>query len=147
MTMNLFIRTAALVSIAAATLPVVAGPKEEALAVADLWSAAYSSNDVDTLVSLYQPNAVLLGTVSPVLSEGTDAIRAYFGRLKGSGNSNRLSQMRFFELGEDAALVTGFYVFSNASRGPDRPSRFTMLVTRKDGAWRIAHHHSSPHVQ
>jgi uncharacterized protein (TIGR02246 family) len=146
--MKLSIRAAAaLVLVAAVSLPAIAGPKEEALALADLWSAAYSGNDVDTLVSLYQPNAVLLGTVSPVISEGTDAIRAYFGRLKGSGNTNRLSQMRFFELGEDAALVTGFYVFSNPSQPADRPSRFTMLVVKKDGAWRIAHHHSSPHVQ
>jgi uncharacterized protein (TIGR02246 family) len=143
--MHLLVRMIALLS-TVASASVIAGPKEEALVVADLWSAAYSSNDVDTLVGLYQPNAVLLGTVSPVISEGTDAIRAYFGRLKGSGNKNRLSQMRFFELGEDAAVVTGFYVFSNPG-GPDRPSRFTMLVTRKDGAWRIAHHHSSPHVQ
>jgi hypothetical protein len=27
------------------------------------------------------------------------------------------------------------------------PSRFTMLVTKRDGEWRIAHHHSSPRVQ
>jgi SnoaL-like domain len=27
------------------------------------------------------------------------------------------------------------------------PSRFTMLITKSGGEWRIAHHHSSPHVQ
>src|SRR5262249_37152689 len=26
------------------------------------------------------------------------------------------------------------------------PSRFTMLVTKRGDEWRIAHHHSSPHV-
>jgi hypothetical protein len=27
------------------------------------------------------------------------------------------------------------------------PSRFTMLVIKSGGEWRIDHHHSSPHVQ
>jgi len=124
-----------------------AGPKEEALAVADLWSMAYSANDVDTLVNVYHPDAVLLGTVSPVMSEGREAIRTYFGRLKGSGNTNTLSTMRFFELSDDSALVTGFYTFASTDpAAPKRPSRFTMLVTRRGGEWHIAHHHSSPLV-
>lgn len=38
----------------------------------------------------YWPDAILLGTVSPVISEGADAIRTYFTalKLKGSGNEN-----------------------------------------------------------
>jgi len=26
-----------------------------------------------------------------------------------------------------------------------RPSRFSMLLVRRDGRWLILHHHSSPH--
>lgn len=48
-----------------------AGPAEDANAVVDRWSAAYTSNDPDAVVAMYTPDAILLGTVSPVISEGT----------------------------------------------------------------------------
>ncbi len=52
-----------------------------------------------------------------------------------------------FVLDDNAVVVAGFYDFSNAQQTPAvRPSRFTMLVTRRGGDWRIAHHHSSPLV-
>jgi uncharacterized protein (TIGR02246 family) len=135
----------ALVCAAFAGASAWAGPGEDASAVVDLWSATYSTNDADKLVSLYAPDAVLLGTVSPVMSEGTAAIQKYFSALKGSGNKNAVRERRVIVLDDNAVVVTGFYDFSNAQRMPAlRPSRFTMLVTRKGGEWRIAHHHSSP---
>src|SRR5659263_36877 len=52
----------------------VAGPAEEANAVIDRFSAAYTSNDPAAVVKLYTPDAILLGTVSPVISMGTEAV-------------------------------------------------------------------------
>jgi hypothetical protein len=46
-----------------------AGPAEDANAAVERWSAAYSSNDTDAVVQCYWPDAMLLGTVSPVMSE------------------------------------------------------------------------------
>jgi hypothetical protein len=85
----------ALISPAAA----VAGPAEEANAVVDRFSAAYSSNDPDAVVNLYSPDAILLGTVSPVISVGTDAIRQYFSRQRGSGNKNVIQKRHTIEIG------------------------------------------------
>jgi uncharacterized protein (TIGR02246 family) len=125
------------------------GPVEEAGAVVDRWSAAYTSNDPEAVVKLYAPDAILLGTVSPVMSVGTEAIRTYFSRLKGSGNKNALGDKRTISISDNAVLITGFYEFVGMQDGKPtpRPSRFTMLVTKRDGEWLIAHHHSSPHVQ
>lgn len=125
----------------------VAGPAEDANAAIDRWSAAYTSNDVDKVVNSYWPDAILLGTVSPIISTGSDAIRAYFTGLKlaGSGNKNLIQERHTIVVDDNAAVVTGFYEFVRAT-GPS-PSRFTMLVTKRNGEWRIAHHHSSPHVQ
>jgi uncharacterized protein (TIGR02246 family) len=145
--MTLSLRLITLVFAALGWLTAWAGPREDANALVDRWSATYSANDPDALVGLYASDAVLLGTVSPIMSEGTEAIRTYFGRLKGSGNQNTVRERRVFVLGDDAVLVTGFYDFSNAQQTPAvRPSRFTMLMTRRGGDWRIAHHHSSPLV-
>jgi len=133
-----------LMSPAAAT----AGPAEEANAVVDRFSVAYTSNDPEAVVKLYSPDAILLGTVSPVISVGTDAIRKYFSMIKGSGNKNAIQERHTIVLGENAALVTGFYEFTRMQDGKPvpGPSRFTMLITSSGGEWRIAHHHSSPHV-
>jgi hypothetical protein len=83
------------------------------------------------------------------MSEGTEAIVKYFTPSKGSGNKNKLGERRTFVLDDNAVVVAGFYEFTRMQEGKavPAPARFTMLVTKRDGEWRIAHHHSSPHVQ
>ena len=126
-----------------------AGPAEEANAVVDRFSAAYTSNDPEAVVKLYTPDAILLGTVSPVISKGTEAIRNYFSMIKGSGNKNAIEERHTIVLGDNAVVVTGFYEFTRMKDGKPvpGPSRFTMLIVKSGDEWRIAHHHSSPHVQ
>ena len=125
-----------------------AGPAEDASAVVDRWSAAYSANDPEEVVKNYWPDALLFGTVSPIMSEGTNAIGAYFARLKGSGNKNVIGEKRTIVLGDAAVVVAGFYEFTLVQEGKPTPfpARFTMLVTKRDGVWHIVHHHSSPLV-
>ena len=127
----------------------VAGPVEDANAAIDRWSAAYTSNDPEAVVNNYWPDAILLGTVSPVISIGTEAIGKYFSLVKGSGNKNSIQERHTIVLDENAVVVTGFYEFTRMNNGQPSPSpsRFTMLITKRGGEWRIAHHHSSPHVQ
>ena len=127
----------------------IPGPAEEANAVVERWSAAYSSNDPEAIAKIYMSDAILLGTVSPIMSEGTDAIVKYFTPTKGTGNKNTLGERRTIVLGDNAVVVAGFYEFTRMQDGKPvpAPARFTMLVVKRDGEWRIAHHHSSPHVQ
>ena len=47
---------------------------------------AFNSNDVDALVSLYAPDAILLGSTGLTLKEGSEAIRGYFARVAKSGD-------------------------------------------------------------
>jgi uncharacterized protein (TIGR02246 family) len=125
-----------------------AGPADEANAAIDHWSAAYTSNDPAAVVKNYWPDAILLGTVSPVISVGSEAISKYFSLVKDSGNKNSLEERHTIVLDDNAVVVTGFYTFTRMVEGKPvpGPSRFTMLVTKRNGEWRIAHHHSSPHV-
>ncbi|MGL4261760.1 MAG: SgcJ/EcaC family oxidoreductase [Afipia sp.] len=125
-----------------------AGPAEEANAVIDRWSAIYSANDREALVKLYTPDAILLGTTSPIVSKGTEGIQKYFEALPGSGRKNAITERYTIVLNDDAAVGTGLYTFSRAAENDaPRPSRFTMLVVRRDGKWLIAHHHSSPRAE
>ena len=47
---------------------------------------------------------------------------------------------------DNAILATGFYEFDRKLTHLSVPmrARFTMLLVKRDGEWRIAHHHSSP---
>jgi uncharacterized protein (TIGR02246 family) len=125
-----------------------AGPAEDANAVVDRWSTAYSGNDPESIANNYWPDAILLGTVSPVVSEGTQAIIAYFTPTKGTGNKNTIDERRTIVINDNAVVVAGFYTFTRVVEGKatPAPSRFTMLITKRGDEWRIAHHHSSPHV-
>jgi uncharacterized protein (TIGR02246 family) len=126
----------------------VAGPAEDANAAVDRWSAAYNSNDPETIAKNYCQDAILLGTVSPVMSEGTLEIIKYFTPIKGTGNKNAIDERRTITIDDNAVQVTGFYTFTRMADGKavPGPSRFTMLVTKRGSEWCIAHHHSSPHV-
>ena len=129
-------------------LTAFAGPAEDASAVLATWSAAYTANDPDAITAQYWPDAILLGTVSPVISAGQDAIKTYFSGVRGTGNKNEITETHTIPISADAVLLTGFYMFTRMTDGKPvpAPSRFTMLMTRRDGVWHIAHHHSSPHV-
>jgi uncharacterized protein (TIGR02246 family) len=126
----------------------VASPAEDANAMVDRWSAAYNTNDPETIAKNYCPDAIVLGTVSPIISEGTQAIITYFTQTKGSGNKNAIDERRTITINDNAVVVTGFYTFNRMVEGKPvpGPSRFTMLVTKRGNEWCIAHHHSSPHV-
>lgn len=89
----------------------IARPAEDANAAIDRWSAAYTFNDPATVVKSYWPEAILLGTVRPVISEGAGAIEPYFTnlKLKGSGNKNAIQKRRAVVIDDNAVLVTGFY--------------------------------------
>ena len=128
-----------------APLTVFAGPAEEAGAVIERWVAAFSANEADTVVKLYTTDATLLGTVSPILSEGTEAIGGYFSRLPGSGFKVVLGERRLVVLSDAAVLGTGFYEFSRMQDGKTvlTPARFSIVVGKRGGEWLIVHHHSS----
>src|SRR5690242_9833343 len=109
----------------------IAGPAEDANAAIDRWSAAYTANDPAEVTKNYWPDAVILGTNSPSISEGRDAIEKYFTdlKLKGSGNRNSIEERRTLVVDDQAVVVTGFYEFIRMTDGKatPSPSRFTML--------------------
>lgn len=52
---------------------VAAAPTDEAKAMIARWTERYNAGDAEGLVKLDTPDAVLLGTRSPIISQGTDA--------------------------------------------------------------------------
>jgi len=123
-------------AITLAPLTASAGPAEDGAAAIDRWVAAYSANDLDALVKVYAPDAILQGTSEPQINVGTEALRQYFKRLPGSGNKVTIQERRMVVINDTTVLGLGFYTF----RGP---ARFSFLVVKRGNDWMIAHHHSS----
>jgi uncharacterized protein (TIGR02246 family) len=130
-----------------ALIPVfsAAGPADHADAVVDRWAAAFNSNDVDALVRLYAPDAILVGSTGLSLKEGSEAIRGYFARLAKSGDKVVIGDRKIIALDDNISYATGFYEFSAVRDGEVRKSwaGFSMVLVKHGNDWLIAHHHSS----
>jgi uncharacterized protein (TIGR02246 family) len=122
-----------------------AGPADDAGSVVDHWVTAFNSNDVDALVSLYAPDAILLGSTGLTLKEGSEAIRGYFSRLAKSGDKVVIRDRKIVVLDDNVAYVTGFYEFSAVRNGEVKKSwaGFSIVLVKHANDWLIAHHHSS----
>jgi uncharacterized protein (TIGR02246 family) len=134
-------------AIAACSVTALAGPKEEAQAVADRFIAAFIAGDLEGTIALYSPDAVYWGTQSPDLGTGTEALRKYFAdnyaaRATAPLKSTRtLTDTAVQVLSDETVVIAGRW----QAKRPNAvtPLRFTMVVHKKDGQWRIVHLHSS----
>ena len=129
----------------ATALPCHAGPREDAFGMVDEWAAAFNSGNVEKIVGLYSPDALVLGTVSPSLATTPEDLRKYFGASSAAKSQVKLGERAAAVLNNDATVMTGFYEFSRAVNGQQvvTPARFTFILVRRDEGWRIVHHHSS----
>jgi uncharacterized protein (TIGR02246 family) len=122
-----------------------AEPKADVAAATQAWVDALNSHELERVLALYDPEAVLWGTASPTLRDTPEAIRAYF---KGLPNQLQLrvvlGEQRTRVYGE-MAINTGSYTFSNVRDGQPvtRPARFSFTYRQRDGRWMIVDHHSS----
>jgi uncharacterized protein (TIGR02246 family) len=122
-----------------------AEPADDVSAVVDRWATAFNANDVDALVNLYAPDAILVGSTGLTRSEGRDAIRGYFARLAHSGDKVVIGDRKVIVLADNVAYATGFYEFSALREGAVKKSwaGFSMILVKHGNDWLIVHHHSS----
>ncbi|WP_246740433.1 SgcJ/EcaC family oxidoreductase [Bradyrhizobium sp. LCT2] len=106
-----------------------------------LWAQAFNAHDVEKLAALYALDASLYGTSSSKLYSGAEEIRTYF---RGT-HTVEFEVWRSARLAANLVLVVGNYVFSQSFTDQivATPARFTFVLSHKDGAWQILHHHSS----
>jgi len=125
----------------------LAGPEEEAQGVADKFIAAFITGDLEATTALFAPDASFWGTVSPELGTARDVVRKYFAdnytaRAKVPLTGASITNSSALVLSDDTVLIAGRW----QTERPTATSllRYTLVVHRKDGHWRIVHLHSSP---
>lgn len=113
------------------------------------WASVFNAADLDAMVALYDPHAVLWGTFATSLTDSPAGIRQYFERVFAAVPLPQvvLGEGLLRVLG-DVALHSGGYVLSVGLPGGEVRSlaaRFSFTYRRDeaDGRWLIVDHHSS----
>ncbi|WP_090812251.1 nuclear transport factor 2 family protein [Paraburkholderia tuberum] len=115
---------------------------EEGLSLLDAWAEAFNTREPARVAALYAEDAFLHGTSQARLRVGMAEIRAYF---RGTATVE-FGERHFVGLSDGNLLSVGNYRFSRTQddgREIGAPARFTFLFQRREGVWKILHHHSS----
>ncbi|MFM2080011.1 MAG: hypothetical protein RLZZ219_693 [Cyanobacteriota bacterium] len=118
--------------------------RAEVVALFERWNGALASGDPATVAALYSDDALLLPTLSSEPRSSPGAITDYFKGFLALAPRGRIDS-RTIQLGCDSAVDAGTYSFTlNGAEPPGRvQARYTFVYARRDGEWRIVHHHSS----
>ena len=129
------------------TTATLAGPKDEALAVLDKWTKAFADSDVDGIVKLYAPEALVLGTSSRDVITTPAGVRQYFEKslLADKPRGAALGHVETMVLSDTAVLLSGLDTASGVRDGEpyNTDGRVTFVIARRGAAWLIVHCHRS----
>ena len=143
--MRIFVFAAALSALLISTAH--SGPKEDALQVLEKWTKAFAESDVETIVSLYAPDALFLGTGSKAVVTETAGIRKYFENtlLTRRPRGAPISDQSVIVLSDTAVLIAGLNVSTGVLDGKpfSNPGRVTFVIAKRGDVWKIIHFHRS----
>jgi ketosteroid isomerase-like protein len=106
------------------------------------WGEAFNSRDVDTLLSLYEDGAAMLGDPGGSLAQGREGVREVLEGFLSFGATFTLERTKVLENG-DLAIVYSRWRLSGGADPEGKPVDITGETTdvvRQDGegAWRFA---------
>jgi ketosteroid isomerase-like protein len=107
----------------------------------ELFERAYNARDLEQMMLLYEPDAVLVNGPAAEPAVGTSAIRESLAGFIALGGSLRLVQRRFCLVHSDFALISIDFALT-AARAPDGSplelSGTTVELARRqsDGTWK-----------
>jgi uncharacterized protein (TIGR02246 family) len=110
------------------------------------WAAAFNSCDSDKASALYSSDAVLWGTVAPVIISSPTGVRQYFERVCSSNPKPKVALgEQIIRVYGDTAVNSGSYTFTVFPGGQSLqfPARFSFTYRKQDGKWLVVDHHSS----
>jgi len=108
--------------------PTPAGPKEDVAAATQAWIDAVNSHDPERVVVLYDPEAVLWGTVSPTIRDSPPEYTVVIGEQR----------VRVYG---DTAINSGTYTLLSVAVRDGKPiniaARVSFVYRSRDGRWVI----------
>ncbi|MFI4874940.1 MAG: SgcJ/EcaC family oxidoreductase [Blastopirellula sp. JB062] len=107
----------------------------------DEWNSALQTGDPQKVTALYEPNAILLPTLSNQVRHNHDEIADYFVAFCAKGPVGVINESNIRHFGQ-MAVNSGVYTF-NFKDGSAAQARFTYVYRWNGQRWMIAEHHSS----
>lgn len=111
------------------------------------WAATVATRDVEAILELYAPDAILVPTLSNEVRDCQDSRREYFRNFL--ANEGLVCDVQIFKKRVSSKLSTvvvgGLYVFHyrEGEQVISVPARFLFTFEQIDGRWLITGHHSS----
>jgi beta-aspartyl-peptidase (threonine type) len=131
---------------AALAEPQAAEPQAAVRAVLDAQVEAWNRGDLQGFMAGYWRSPELVFCSGASVTKGWDATLArYRQRYQSEGREMgklRFEEIEVLEMGRDAAAARGAYRL-RMSDGKEPHGRFTLLLRREQGEWRIIHDHTS----
>ncbi len=144
---RLFLVVAAVAGIAGCQTAVLSpNARSEVASVAQAWSAAFNTCDVNKLTALYDPEAVLWGQLSPVIISSPAGIRQYFEKVCSLNPKPKVALGdQLIRVYGAIAINSGTWTFTVFPDGQPRlvPARFSGTYRNTGGQWLLVDHHSS----
>ena len=113
----------------------------EITALFDEWNNALKTLDPKKVAALYEPNSILLPTVSNKVRQNQEEIEDYFVHFLTKEPVGKIDESNVRIFGE-IAINSGIYTFT-LKDGSVVPARFTFVYRWNGERWMIAEHHSS----
>ena len=111
----------------------------------DEWIAAVNSHNAEAVASLYEPDAVLLPTMSPKVANTPALRRAYFDVFTAKADLHGTVNEEHIRVFHHIAVNSGLYTFTFTKDGQtvEVPARFSFVYEKTHSGWMIVDHHSS----
>lgn len=118
---------------------------QEAYAIVQRWAQVFNEDGTGAIAALYAPGATIWGTLAQVMTVTPRAITDYFIAAARAGLSVKLGDHLATRISDTCIVDAGHYEFTRTVQDNASiiPARYSFVLVKLDGAWRIAHHHSS----
>jgi hypothetical protein len=126
--------------------PATACSKEAVAGAVERWTTVLAENNPDTIVALYSKDAVLWGTLSPMVRSEPAGLKSYFvGAFQALPKLTVKFGDQLIRVYGDTAINTGYYTFSYTKDGEPKtlPARYSFTYVKEGNDCKIVDHHSS----
>lgn len=122
--------------------------QEEILNLLQSWLNGVKEGVASKVSSCYSRNAALWGSITKRLRCDEEGIRSYFEEFFSADKHNLKAVFKEIEVNEIAGVpvVSGVYVFTwtdNEGKKIALPARYTFVLKKRNGIWKIEDHHST----
>lgn len=122
--------------------------QSEILDLLQNWVSGVKKKAVGQVTSCYSQNAALWGSITKRLRCDEEGIRNYFSEFFEGDKKDLKVKFKEIEVSEIAGLpvVSGVYIFTwkdDQGQKMALPARYTFVLAKRNGQWKIEDHHST----